>query len=661
MEHTFMTIHNANILYASDSIFEILGYAPQDVLGRSSFDFFHPEEVPFARSVHSRGVLLDKAAVLHYARLRSRDGQWVSCECCFTIVHDVLVACISIYRRDAKSERRAVEAPQVRRLFSRSPRDPRYHMLQHLSPKFKLPPVEREPRAALILNRFTRTLTVMFATDAIAEILGVPAEQVQHKSFYECIRESSLDDAFRCLESAKANDSIAYLRFWSRDPRRPEDFEDEESNVDEESTIHEADGVEVDGVQLNGVDRVGQDAHRPRNGNGGSPSRHQNGSGSGPSAPLERRRGESRRSSDSEGGGVKLDSSMDVDSNQRPGPSVKVESDVEMQDGITSTGETSGDSRTASSNAANSAEQVDGYQTPPTPPPPRQAEGNTPRSQRAQSRPARRLAPSVELEAVVSCTSDGLVVILRRARPQIPNMQPPNIPSTFDNGVFAAPWAQQPVHPRYPPEVLHEFQAPLVPQQMPLRSDAQAVGGPPMDHLMQSIRDVAVFAWALCGINGNLANYSHGQPQGESQPPDGLPVWDPTAEQSSYEGPENQAAQRWSREAQESQRQQPSFAQENSSSSDSSMGGTVYNSNGMGYQRDPANDYGNPWYSQPSASQQNQAAFANNHRHRNSVNYMDSTMFPPQHEWDDAQHWPRNPQAPSSSAEDPPNFTYRWY
>lgn len=74
------------------------------MLGKSAFDYFHPEEVPYARSVHSRGVLLDKAAVLHYARLRSRDGYWVSSECCFSIVHDILFACISIYKRDAKSE-----------------------------------------------------------------------------------------------------------------------------------------------------------------------------------------------------------------------------------------------------------------------------------------------------------------------------------------------------------------------------------------------------------------------------------------------------------------------------------------------------------------------------------------------------------------------------
>lgn len=95
---------DANILFISESITDILGYQPSEVQGKSCFDYFHPDEVPFARSVHSRGVQLDKAAVLHYARIMSKDGQWVSCECCFTVVHDVLIACTSIYSGSRKQE-----------------------------------------------------------------------------------------------------------------------------------------------------------------------------------------------------------------------------------------------------------------------------------------------------------------------------------------------------------------------------------------------------------------------------------------------------------------------------------------------------------------------------------------------------------------------------
>ncbi|KAJ4314119.1 hypothetical protein N0V84_009053 [Fusarium piperis] len=620
---------DANILYASESVIDILGYTPHEVLGRSSFDFFHPDEVPFARSVHSRGVLLDKAAVLHYARILSRDGRW----------------------KLTRDTGRAIEAPQIRRIFSCSPRDPRYHMLEHLSPKFKMSPMEREPRAALILNRFTRTLTVMFATEAIASILGVSADQVQYKSFYECIRESSLDDAFKCLESAKANDSIAYLRFWSRDPRRPEDFENEASDdeLDDGEEVEEDEQFEEDSI---------------------TPFRNQSTSGHGPLTPKKPNHlPESRRSSDSEGGGVKLDRAMDLDSNQQPSPQIKVEVDVEMRDGGSLNDESSFESRTASSAAMASISQTDGYQTPPTPQSPRPMERSTPSPRRARSQPRQRLAPSVELEAVVSCTSDGLVVILRRARPQIPNLHPPLVPSHFDNGLFAAPWGQQPIQPQCPPEVLYNFRPPLLPQHMPLRENVKAAGGPPIDQLMRSIRDVAVFAWALVGINGNLASYSHGQPMGESQPPDGLPVWDPAAAQTSYQGPENQAAQRWARERQQGAQ---FMRQDSLSTGFHSDGPGSHGTSGMGYENYSLNGYGNrgnQWYSQPPAFQQSQEALAQDYCYREQMNsraaapsdYMGTTTLPPLNGWSDVHHRLGGFQIPSTLAEDPQHHRYGWY
>ncbi|ROW16821.1 hypothetical protein VPNG_01711 [Cytospora leucostoma] len=487
MEHTFMTIHNltpdCNILFVSESITDILGWRTEEVHGRSVFDYFHPDEVPFARSIHSRGILLDKAASLHYARIVSRDGRWVSCECCFTIVHDVLVACTSIYRRGEKSERRAIEGAQIRRIFSSSPRDPRYHMLEHLSPKFKMPPVEREPRAALILNRFTRNLTIMFATNAVASVLGLSPDRVKNKSFYRCIQERCLPDAVKCLESAKANDSIAYLRFWSRDPREEDDFEQEEGDEDEPMFDEE----------------------------------------------------QEENASDSEGGGAALGRGVDMDSNGISDRDIKKEDDDEPMESLPAASDNSGQG--PSVNATSGSRSRNPYRTP------LGRDGMDLLGRRNAGQPL----PSVELEAVVSCTSDGLVVVLRRARPQIPPAHPPLVlpPWDIEDGLFAAPWALQPVRPHVPPEMLYTFRPPLLPQFMPLQESIKAAGGPPMEQLMRSIRDVAVFAWALCGINGSLAAYSHGRPAGEAAPPDGLPIWDPNAVHSAYQPPENQAAARW--------------------------------------------------------------------------------------------------------------------
>jgi len=126
METTFISIHSthcdwqqlritaanehiglddeARILYSSDSIIDILGYTPDEVVNRSAWEFFIPEEVPYAREFQQKNVAQDKAAVLAYCRVKGRNGQWIGCECCFTIVYDVMIVCTSIYQANAKSQ-----------------------------------------------------------------------------------------------------------------------------------------------------------------------------------------------------------------------------------------------------------------------------------------------------------------------------------------------------------------------------------------------------------------------------------------------------------------------------------------------------------------------------------------------------------------------------
>lgn len=372
-------------------------------------------------------------------------------------------------------------------------------MLEHLSAKFRAPLQQemREPRAALILNRFTRTLTVMYATNAVTDILGVTSEQFLGKSFYECMQENCLPDAIRCLESAKANDSIAYLRFWYRDPRRPEDFEEQDAR----DVSHSSDS-EDGGVRLEGGDQVDIDAAEPT------------AEASAISAAGTARPSINSAARESYGDEKGFHSGS---SSSAPQPN---------------SGGSSGESMNGQHSSSSSV-----IVTP--------SQRREPRSARAsRAVEARRQQSEVEpdeIEAVVSCTSDGLVVVLRRARPRVPDFNPPPAPVPhFNNGLFAAPWGANPIRPhQYHPNPQHPFrhgfEAPVVP-----------AGGPPLDDFMISIREVAVFAWSLAGINGNIATYGHGAPKGEAQPPEGLPVWDPYVQSPpNYYPPENQAAASW--------------------------------------------------------------------------------------------------------------------
>ncbi|KAI9795111.1 MAG: hypothetical protein M1816_000133 [Peltula sp. TS41687] len=481
METTFISIHDlsveARVLYASDSILDILGYAPDEVIGKSCFEYFHPDEIPFARSVHGKGVELDKAAVLSYCRIRSREGQWIGCECVFTIVYDVLVASTSIYRRGLRSQKRAAEAPIVRRLFSSTPLDPRYHMLSLLSAKFSQGATTRshEPRAAMFLNRFTRTLTIMYSTNALATVLGLAPDEVKGKSFYECIQENCLADAIRCLESAKANDSIAYMRFWFRDPRQDE-RQDERMSEHHSSDEDEGGGVYLDGhLEDDPADHV--NSHEGSNSNSRASSGHSTEIGQNSTEAIF---GEPSTS-------ISSSSSLPLSTGQFDEEPVSV-----------------GSSKT----------------------------------QEVQTEETR-----IEVEAVVSCTSDGLVVILRRARPITAQTNYIAPSPVYVNGLFASPWAATPIMP--PPQLTQPpFLGAMLPNFATTPIDPYSVqgsSGPPMDEFMHSIREVAVFAWALTGINGSLAPYGRGRPTGESQPPGGLPVW---SSSSNLDRATNEASER---------------------------------------------------------------------------------------------------------------------
>ena len=372
-------------------------------------------------------------------------------------------------------------------------------MLSHLSTKFSHHPKEvHEPRAAIFLNRYTRTLTIMYATNGLSGVLGMSGEEMKGKSFYYCIQENCLKDAVKCLENAKANDSIAYLRFWFRDPRledRQEDWHDTRMDIDGEQSggiVSSSDDHEMDGVQRSGNGRY---THPPR---------------------LD-------SLNESSGDSMAVSSSSSVEPTETNGPNF-LHHKQGQPDSRTSSGDSNpytheavfGDPPRHASSASSMSDSPNGT--------PRRPNEHTARSRNP-----------IELEAVVSCTSDGLVVCLRRAKPAT-NMAPVNQPSqtAYENGLFAVPWSPEPILPplsQRPQYVQSSGIQACTGAPQPLPAPVSHPAGPSNNDFMNSIRDIAVFAWALNGINGSLAAYSRGIPRGEAQPAAGLPIWQPEAQQ----------------------------------------------------------------------------------------------------------------------------------
>jgi hypothetical protein len=314
----------------------------------------------------------------------------------------------------------------------------------------------------------------MFATSGVQEVLGIEPEALTGKSFYLCIEENCLQDSVKCLESAKANDSIAYLRFQYRNPLQTIS----QTHSATMSDIEESDTDEDGGVAIpNSRSSVSmRDSATPQP-NGGAAL--VDGVHSSDSVPQLH----------DVASGHHLSDRMTNGTNGLLGPGSHGHGD-----------------RSSSDQSMDQARDArDAIFDPP--------EGVISGASSTNSTPDE---SSIELEAVISCTSDGMVVVLRRAHELAPPILQASTPPY--QHVFASPWASA-----SSANELMDQSTPVSNIGFPASQDPVQAG------LMAAIRDVAVFAWSLTGINGSLAQYAKGKPTGEAAPPGGLPVWDPNA------------------------------------------------------------------------------------------------------------------------------------
>jgi PAS domain S-box-containing protein len=63
-------------LYASPSAFNLLGYKPEELIGRGAYEFFHPEDFEIIRKSHETAVDVNKPTTITY-RIRRKDGEYI--------------------------------------------------------------------------------------------------------------------------------------------------------------------------------------------------------------------------------------------------------------------------------------------------------------------------------------------------------------------------------------------------------------------------------------------------------------------------------------------------------------------------------------------------------------------------------------------------------
>ncbi|KAF7768294.1 hypothetical protein Agabi119p4_7537 [Agaricus bisporus var. burnettii] len=105
----------ARWIYMTDSVTDLLGYEPRDLVGRPSLELVHPDEFGRVRQLHYDTIQQDKAAVLVYLRMRHKDPYkgYILCGISRTVVHNVLVGSVSFASPGAKALQNASTAQEI--------------------------------------------------------------------------------------------------------------------------------------------------------------------------------------------------------------------------------------------------------------------------------------------------------------------------------------------------------------------------------------------------------------------------------------------------------------------------------------------------------------------------------------------------------------------
>ncbi|EGO24157.1 hypothetical protein SERLADRAFT_450446 [Serpula lacrymans var. lacrymans S7.9] len=106
---------DARWLFLSESVSDLLGFEPRDLVGRPSLELVHPDEFRRIRKMHYDTIRQDKAAVLAYLRLKHKDPYkgYILCAVSRTVVHNVLVGSVSFAAPGAKAMHNASTAQEV--------------------------------------------------------------------------------------------------------------------------------------------------------------------------------------------------------------------------------------------------------------------------------------------------------------------------------------------------------------------------------------------------------------------------------------------------------------------------------------------------------------------------------------------------------------------
>ncbi|TBU31838.1 hypothetical protein BD311DRAFT_77574 [Dichomitus squalens] len=107
---------DATWVYCSESVYDLLGYEPHELIGTPSLNLVHPDEFSEVKELHYTTISQDQAAVLAYLRMKHKDPYkgYILCGISRTVCQNVLVGSVSFAAPGPKAMHNASTAQEVK-------------------------------------------------------------------------------------------------------------------------------------------------------------------------------------------------------------------------------------------------------------------------------------------------------------------------------------------------------------------------------------------------------------------------------------------------------------------------------------------------------------------------------------------------------------------
>ncbi|KAI8079085.1 uncharacterized protein B0P05DRAFT_542267 [Gilbertella persicaria] len=231
MEINYITIYDntpeARVLFVSESVTDVLGWQPEELLGNGGYGITHPDERHALALIHSTNVKNERLSSVTSFRSRHKQGHYINTDVVIHYCYDVLIAthfavvsadCIKHKMRTSSADEAYVIQQDGTIQLTGAWNNSQQRIKKLLTNKnpWNIDSTildEREPRFCLFLNRYTSHSTIVFATNMCLALVGMNP--------FECIGESLLDyvspkdreSVAKQIELSKSSDMIARLRF----------------------------------------------------------------------------------------------------------------------------------------------------------------------------------------------------------------------------------------------------------------------------------------------------------------------------------------------------------------------------------------------------------------------------------------------------------------